>query len=105
MTLLLKVQVQVQSSLEDLKEYMLFLLNMTLGCSWCLILSSLRAFTMAAPSAFLAGTLLKTVREMPIVGGSGIFRYARGFALAKTYVFNANSGVAIVEYNVSVLHV
>ncbi|XP_061357502.1 dirigent protein 21-like [Gastrolobium bilobum] len=48
---------------------------------------------------------MEKVREMPVVGGSGVFRYARGFALAKTYIFKANSGVAIVEYNVSVLHV
>lgn len=42
---------------------------------------------------------------MPVVGGSGIFRYVRGFALVKTFMFNANSGVAIVEYIVSVIHV
>ncbi|MFQ6635341.1 hypothetical protein Gotur_012196 [Gossypium turneri] len=38
---------------------------------------------------------------MPIVGGSGIFRFARGYALAKTVWFNKN-GDAIVEYNVTV---
>ncbi|XP_020231450.1 dirigent protein 22 [Cajanus cajan] len=48
--------------------------------------------------------IAETVREMPIVGGSGIFRYARGFALAKTYLYDPKSSVAIVEYNVSVLH-
>jgi hypothetical protein len=44
------------------------------------------------------------VREMPIVGGSGVFRLARGYALAKTVRFNKKSGDAVVEYNVSVLH-
>lgn len=41
-------------------------------------------------------------REMPIVGGSGVFRLARGIATAKTYF--ANFTVAIVEYHVIVLH-
>ncbi|KAI3683655.1 hypothetical protein L1987_84167 [Smallanthus sonchifolius] len=40
------------------------------------------------------------VREMPIVGGSGLFRFACGYALAKTYSFNTTSGDAVVEYNV-----
>ncbi|XP_071696085.1 dirigent protein 22-like [Rutidosis leptorrhynchoides] len=43
-------------------------------------------------------------REMPIVGGSGVFRMARGIATAKTYDFNLTSGDAIVEYNVMVVH-
>ena len=48
--------------------------------------------------------ILSEVREMPIVGGSGVFRFARGFAQAKTYMFNTTSLDAIVEYNVYVLH-
>ncbi|XP_059298282.1 dirigent protein 22-like [Lycium ferocissimum] len=47
---------------------------------------------------------LKKYREMPIVGGSGIFRLAQGIATAKTYWINTTSGDAIVEYNVLVLH-
>lgn len=49
--------------------------------------------------------IFEEVREMPIVGGSGVFRYARGFAVAKTFMFNTTCGTTIVEYNVSVLHV
>ncbi|GAV76164.1 Dirigent domain-containing protein, partial [Cephalotus follicularis] len=45
-----------------------------------------------------------TVREMPIVGGSGHFRFASGYALAKTVWFNQMTGDAVVEYNVSVVH-
>ncbi|XP_060168912.1 dirigent protein 23-like [Lycium barbarum] len=41
-------------------------------------------------------------REMPIVGGSGLFRLARGIATAKTYF--ANFTLAIVEYHLIVLH-
>ncbi|KAG6604995.1 dirigent protein 23-like [Cucurbita moschata] len=43
------------------------------------------------------------VRELPVVGGTGAFRFARGYALARTYWFNA-AGDAIVGYNVTVLH-
>ncbi|KAK9064453.1 hypothetical protein SSX86_015835 [Deinandra increscens subsp. villosa] len=45
-----------------------------------------------------------TYREMPIVGGSGVFRMARGVATAKSYDFNLTSGNAVVEYNVMVQH-
>ncbi|KAK4407600.1 Dirigent protein 21 [Sesamum angolense] len=47
---------------------------------------------------------LQTVREMPVVGGSGLFRFARGYALAKTVHFNLGTGDAVVEYNVFVMH-
>lgn len=43
-------------------------------------------------------------RELPILGGSGVFRLARGIATAKTYTFNATTGDAIVEYHVIVSH-
>lgn len=41
-------------------------------------------------------------REMPVVGGTGIFRLARGIATAKTA--SLTSQVAVVEYNVMVLY-
>ncbi|KAI3445103.1 hypothetical protein Pfo_001768 [Paulownia fortunei] len=44
------------------------------------------------------------VREMPIVGGSGLFRFARGYALAHTVWLDPKTGDASVEYNVSVTH-
>merc|ERR1711915_1135544 len=44
------------------------------------------------------------VREMPIVGGSGLFRLSRGYALAHTHSFDPKTGNAVVEYNVTVLH-
>ncbi|KAK9170527.1 hypothetical protein Syun_002667 [Stephania yunnanensis] len=44
------------------------------------------------------------VREMPIVGGSGLFRFARGYVQASTHSFNAKTGDAVVEYNAYVLH-
>nr|XP_048321570.1 dirigent protein 22-like [Ziziphus jujuba var. spinosa] len=49
-------------------------------------------------------TVLSTVREMPVVGGSGLFRFARGYAQAKTHDFDIKTGDAVVEYNVYVFH-
>ncbi|XVE75765.1 hypothetical protein DITRI_Ditri12bG0118900 [Diplodiscus trichospermus] len=46
--------------------------------------------------------VLSSIREMPIVGGSVIFRFARGYVQARTY---SNTQVhTIVEYNVYVFH-
>ncbi|KAL3722666.1 hypothetical protein ACJRO7_034956 [Eucalyptus globulus] len=47
---------------------------------------------------------LETYREMPIVGGTGIFRLASGVATAKTYFFNLTTGDAVVEYKVIAMH-
>ncbi|XP_020213016.1 dirigent protein 22 [Cajanus cajan] len=49
-------------------------------------------------------TVFSAVREMPIVGGSGAFRFARGYAEAKTHTFDIKTGDAVVEYNVYVFH-
>ncbi|KAL8556366.1 hypothetical protein ACS0TY_003975 [Phlomoides rotata] len=43
-------------------------------------------------------------RELPIVGGSGVFRLAKGSALLDTLTFNQTSGDAVIEYHVVVLH-
>ncbi|GMQ10573.1 hypothetical protein CsSME_00053523 [Camellia sinensis var. sinensis] len=42
------------------------------------------------------------VREMPVVGGTGMFRLARRYCLAKTY--STNQMDAIIRYNVTLLH-
>ncbi|XP_050229003.1 dirigent protein 22-like [Mercurialis annua] len=44
------------------------------------------------------------VREMTIVGGSKVFRFARGYAQAKTHTIDLKTNNAIVEYNVYVFH-
>ncbi|KAF3528230.1 hypothetical protein DY000_02043208 [Brassica cretica] len=49
-------------------------------------------------------TVLSEVREMPVVGGSGIFRFARGYVEARTKSFDLKLGDANVEYNCFVLH-
>ncbi|CAL0302517.1 unnamed protein product [Lupinus luteus] len=49
-------------------------------------------------------TVFSAVREISIVGGSGLFRFARGYALAKTHTFDQKTGDAVVEYDVYVFH-
>ncbi|KAJ8433958.1 hypothetical protein Cgig2_001887 [Carnegiea gigantea] len=44
------------------------------------------------------------VREMAVVGGTGVFRMARGYAQARTHWYNPKTGDAIVGYNVTVVH-
>ncbi|GJZ77122.1 dirigent protein 22-like protein [Tanacetum coccineum] len=44
------------------------------------------------------------VREMPIIGGSGLFRFARGYVQASTHTLDVKTGDACVEYNVYVMH-
>ncbi|KAG6511639.1 dirigent protein 21-like [Zingiber officinale] len=48
--------------------------------------------------------VLNHEREIPVVGGTGHFRQGRGYALLKTYSFNATTGNAVVEYDVYVTH-
>ncbi|RWR81723.1 Plant disease resistance response protein [Cinnamomum micranthum f. kanehirae] len=44
------------------------------------------------------------VQEVPVVGGTGLFRMARGFAMARTFLLSPDTGLAIIEYNVTVVH-
>jgi len=44
------------------------------------------------------------IREMPIVGGTGAFRFVRGYAQAKFYSVSFATGNAVVEYDVFVVH-
>ncbi|XP_021728851.1 dirigent protein 22 [Chenopodium quinoa] len=44
------------------------------------------------------------VREMPVIGGSGLFRFARGYVQARTYTFNLKNGDATVQYDCYVMH-
>nr|KJB46354.1 hypothetical protein B456_007G362500 [Gossypium raimondii] len=48
--------------------------------------------------------VFSAVREMPVIGGSGVFRFARGYAEARTHTFDLKTGNAVVEYNVYVFH-
>ena len=44
------------------------------------------------------------VRELPVVGGTGAFRFARGYALLRTHWLDFSTGDATVEYDVYVMH-
>lgn len=46
--------------------------------------------------------ITEPVRELAIVGGTGLFRLAKGFALTRTVELNGLT--AIAEYNVTVVH-
>ncbi|KAG8368132.1 hypothetical protein BUALT_Bualt15G0013300 [Buddleja alternifolia] len=46
--------------------------------------------------------ILQPDKEMGIVGGTGLFRLARGYAIVHTYQLNATTGDAIDGYNVVV---
>ena len=48
--------------------------------------------------------MLAAVREMPVIGGTGAFRYAQGHATLTTNFFDLKTGNAIVEYDVYVMH-
>ncbi|XP_057518047.1 dirigent protein 23-like [Amaranthus tricolor] len=48
--------------------------------------------------------IMESIREFPVVGGTGLFRMARGYALAQTYLWNHDTGIVIVGYNVTVFH-
>ncbi|GAB2276948.1 Dirigent protein 19 [Dionaea muscipula] len=44
------------------------------------------------------------VRELPVIGGSGLFRFARGFVQLRTHSLDLNTGDAVVEYTCYVMH-
>ncbi|XP_074312970.1 dirigent protein 23-like [Silene latifolia] len=48
--------------------------------------------------------VMHTVREMTVVGSTGLFRMGRGYAIARTYMIDIKKSNAIVGYNVTVIH-
>ncbi|MED6163502.1 hypothetical protein PIB30_080539 [Stylosanthes scabra] len=48
--------------------------------------------------------VLDKVRENTIVGGTGVFRFAKGYAEARTVTYNAKTGDSTVQYDVYVYH-
>lgn len=48
--------------------------------------------------------VLEGVRELPVVGGTGAFRFAKGYAQARTHTADPTTGDAVVKYDVYVSH-
>ncbi|CAN7013651.1 unnamed protein product [Brassica oleracea var. botrytis] len=61
-------------------------------------------FSGSTASLYGRNPVMSKVREMPIIAGTGAFRFGRGYAQAKTFTFNTTSGNAVVEYNVYIWH-
>ncbi|KAG6424582.1 hypothetical protein SASPL_115001 [Salvia splendens] len=49
--------------------------------------------------------IMNEEREMPIVGGTGFFRLARGYALSRTYSYDVERRYAVMEYTLYVSYV
>ncbi|CAF2265559.1 unnamed protein product [Brassica rapa] len=61
-------------------------------------------FAGSTASLYGRNPVMSKVREMPIIAGTGAFRFGRGYAQARTFTFNTTSGNAVVEYNVYIWH-
>ncbi|XP_049399691.1 dirigent protein 22-like [Solanum stenotomum] len=48
--------------------------------------------------------VFEKVREMAVIGGSGLFRFARGYVEASTHSWDFKTGDATVQYDAYVLH-
>lgn len=48
--------------------------------------------------------VLEAAREIPVTGGTGAFRLARGYAITSSYSSDAATNYAVLEYTIYVLH-
>ncbi|KAL2490613.1 Dirigent protein 1 [Abeliophyllum distichum] len=48
--------------------------------------------------------IFQEYRELPIVGGTGVFRLARGTVVTNTYSFDTTTNKGVLEYTLFVVH-
>lgn len=49
-------------------------------------------------------SIFSPLREMPVIGGSGLFRFARGYVQLRTHTVDLQTRNAVVRYDAYVLH-
>ncbi|KAL2254856.1 dirigent protein 21 [Sesamum indicum] len=49
--------------------------------------------------------IMNKERELPVVGGTGVFRFARGYAITSTHSYNVETSYGILEYTIYVTYV
>ncbi|XP_038875321.1 dirigent protein 20-like [Benincasa hispida] len=55
-------------------------------------------------SLFGRNPWMENLRELSVIGGSGLFRFARGYAQLHTVELDIAKGNAVVEYNIYLFH-
>ncbi|KAK4491441.1 hypothetical protein RD792_002191 [Penstemon davidsonii] len=61
-------------------------------------------FNGSSISVFSRNPITESPRELAVVGGRGLFRFAKGFITVHTHSLNQSNGDAVLEYNVEIVN-